>query len=130
MAFMIFCLDKANHLETRLANRPAHVEHLTKHESHLISAGPLLTYDGEAMIGSLLVVDFAAVPFIDSTAANTIESLAHKARRHGVEVYLTGTNHDVRRELAAHHIKSPLVHYAATVDDAIMRVRPAATPEP
>jgi SulP family sulfate permease len=69
----------------------------------------------------LLVVDFAAVPFIDSTAANTIESLAHKARRHGVEVYLTGTNHDVRRELFVHHIKSPLVHYAASVEDAVRK---------
>ena len=73
----------------------------------------------------LLVVDFAAVPFIDSTAANTIESLAHKARRHGVEVYLTGTNHDVRRELFAHHIKSPLVHYATSVDDAVRKGKAA-----
>jgi SulP family sulfate permease len=69
----------------------------------------------------LLVVDFTAVPFIDSTAANTIESLAHKARRHGVEVYLTGTNHDVRKELFAHGIKPPLVHYAARVEDAIAK---------
>ena len=58
MAFMIFCLDKPNHVDTRLANRPAHVEHLTNHESHLISAGPLLTDDGETMIGSLLAIDF------------------------------------------------------------------------
>ena len=71
----------------------------------------------------LLVVDFSAVPFIDSTAANTIESLAHKARRQGVEVYLTGTNHDVRRELLAHHIKSPLVHYAVRIEDAVAKAR-------
>lgn len=57
MAFMIYCLDKPNHVEVRLANRPAHVEHLTKHESQLLSAGPLLTPDGQTMIGSLLVLD-------------------------------------------------------------------------
>ena len=77
----------------------------------------------------MLVVDFSAVPFIDSTAANTIESLAHKARRHGVEVYLTGTNHDVGRELFAHHIKPPLVHYAASIEDAVKKGRTAMTPE-
>lgn len=58
MAFMIFCLDKPNHIETRLSNRPAHVEYLIKHEDHLISAGPLLDDNGETMIGSLLIVDF------------------------------------------------------------------------
>jgi uncharacterized protein YciI len=69
MAFMIYCLDKPNHVETRLANRPAHVEHLTRHESHLISAGPLLTDDGQTMIGSLLVVDFADRAAVDSFLA-------------------------------------------------------------
>lgn len=69
----------------------------------------------------LLVVDLSAVPFVDSTAANTIEGLAHKARRHKVEVYLAGTNHDVRTELFAHSIKPPLVHYAATVEDAVRK---------
>jgi SulP family sulfate permease len=69
----------------------------------------------------LLVVDFSAVPFLDSTAANTIESLAHKARRHGVDVYLTGTNHDVRKELFAHGIKPPMVHYEQSVESAVDR---------
>jgi sulfate permease, SulP family len=75
----------------------------------------------------LLVVDFSAVPFIDSTAANTIEGLAHKARRHAVEVYLAGTNHDVRRELHAHRIDPPLVHYAATIEEAVREGKDAAT---
>jgi uncharacterized protein YciI len=67
MAFMIYCLDKPNHLETRMANRPAHVEHLIAHESHLITGGPLL--DGDKMIGSLLVVDFATKGEVDSFLA-------------------------------------------------------------
>ncbi|CAN7635034.1 SulP family inorganic anion transporter [Rhizobium sp. LjRoot254] len=71
----------------------------------------------------LLVIDFTAVPFLDSTAANTIESLAHKARRHGVDVYLTGTNHEVRKDLFAHGIKPPLVHYAAHIEDAVAKAK-------
>ncbi|WP_133612052.1 YciI family protein [Dongia mobilis] len=67
MAFMIYCLDKPDHLEVRLANRPAHVEHLIAHESHLITGGPLL--DGEKMIGSLLVVDFATREEVDAFLA-------------------------------------------------------------
>ena len=38
----------------------------------------------------VLIIDFAGVTLIDSSAANMIEGLAAKARRHGVAVYLTG----------------------------------------
>ena len=69
----------------------------------------------------LLIIDLAAVPFLDSTAANTIESLAHKAGRRGVKVYLAGSNADVRAELHAHQIDPPLVHYAATVEEAVRK---------
>lgn len=67
MAFMIYCLDKPDHLETRMANRPAHVDHLIAHEAHLITGGPLL--EGEKMIGSLLVVDFATRAEVDTFLA-------------------------------------------------------------
>jgi len=58
MQFAIYCLDKEGHTQTRLDNRPAHVEHLKAHNDHLLLAGPLLSEDGNSMIGSLLVVDF------------------------------------------------------------------------
>lgn len=67
MAFMIYCLDKPDHLDTRLANRSAHLEHLIAHESQLITGGPLL--DGDKMIGSLLVLDFATRPEVDTFLA-------------------------------------------------------------
>ena len=38
----------------------------------------------------VLVIDFAGVTLVDSSAANMIEGLAAKARRQGVAVYLTG----------------------------------------
>jgi SulP family sulfate permease len=76
-----------------------------------------------------LVVDLGGVPFVDSTAANTLESLAHKAARRGVEVVLTSTTHDVRQELFAHGLKPPLVRYERSVETALSKLhrRPPAT---
>ncbi|MEZ5560257.1 MAG: SulP family inorganic anion transporter [Pseudomonadales bacterium] len=70
-----------------------------------------------------LIVDFSAVPFLDSTAANTIEGLARKAGRRNVRVYLTGTSHALRRDLFAHGIRPPLVRFAATIDTAVQKAR-------
>ncbi len=70
-----------------------------------------------------LIIDFAAVPFLDSTAANTLASLAQKSKERGVQVILTGTSHDVRRELFVHGIKPPLVHYEQTIEKAVRRAR-------
>jgi SulP family sulfate permease len=81
-----------------------------------------------------LVVDFTAVPFVDSTGAQTIESLARKAVGRDVGVYLTGTSSSVKRELAAHGIKPPLVRLAPTIERALQQIHkrePAlATPAP
>ncbi len=68
-----------------------------------------------------LILDLAAVPFIDSTAANTIEGLLTRARCHGVEVVLTGASADIRRELAAHGIAPPAVAVEPTVEAALAR---------
>ncbi len=55
-----------------------------------------------------LIVDLSAVPFLDATAANTLEGLARKSAKRGVHVVLTGANDEVsqravraRREAAA-----------------------------
>ena len=72
-----------------------------------------------------LVVDFSAVPFLDSTAANVIEGLAHKAARRKVRVYLAGTTRQQRKYLFAQGIKPPLVRYASRVEDAVRKARSA-----
>ena len=74
-----------------------------------------------------LVIDLAAVPFLDSTAANTIDGLARKAQRQGVAVILTGVSDSVRRDLANHKITAPLVAFEATIDAALTKVRGART---
>ncbi|WP_417769895.1 SulP family inorganic anion transporter [Stappia sp.] len=72
-----------------------------------------------------LVIDFAAVPFLDSTAAHSIESLAGKATRRGVAVILTGTAPEIRRQLAVQGLVAPLVTYAATLDEGLRHARAA-----
>jgi sulfate permease, SulP family len=70
-----------------------------------------------------LVIDFSAVPFVDATAAHTIEDLARQAARRDVRVILTGASPIVRHDLHAHGIAAPLVGYAATVDEALAGLR-------
>ena len=66
-----------------------------------------------------LVVDFAAVPFLDSTGANVMEGLAHKAEKRAVKLFVSGANPDVRRSLLTHGVRPPAVHFAATIEDAL-----------
>ncbi|HCS69845.1 MAG TPA: sodium-independent anion transporter [Rhodospirillaceae bacterium] len=70
-----------------------------------------------------LIIDLAAVPFLDSTAANTIDGLAKKAQRQGVAVILTGVSASVRRDLTNHEITPPLVTFETTIDAALAKVR-------
>ena len=91
-----------------------------------------LFFGATASIGSVLdriqdghralVVDFAAVPFLDSTGANMIEGLAHKARKRGVTLWLTGGGRDIRRTLLSHGLRKPGVRFAATVEDAVASI--------
>jgi SulP family sulfate permease len=79
--------------------------------------------EGMADRHRVLIVDFSAVPFLDSTAANTIRGLARKAQRRGVKVMLSGTDHAMRLELFAQEVKPPLVAYETSVDRALLAAR-------
>lgn len=74
-----------------------------------------------------LVIDFSAVPFIDSTAANTIEGLAHKAGRRGIRVVVTGASSQVRHDLTVHGLKPPLIGFAPSIDAAIQELQATLT---
>ena len=65
------------------------------------------------------VVDFAEVPFLDSTAAHAMDMLAHKLHRQGGRLYLTGTSPGVRRVLEAQGVAGADVTYAETVEAAV-----------
>ncbi|MCA1971541.1 MAG: SulP family inorganic anion transporter [Caenispirillum sp.] len=93
----------------------------------------VLFFGATASIGSVLdriqdthkalIVDFAGVPFLDSTGANMIEGLAHKAHQRGVALWFTGASRDTKRVFVTHGLKRPLVHYASTVEEALARVQ-------
>ncbi|WP_373489343.1 SulP family inorganic anion transporter [Blastomonas sp.] len=88
-----------------------------------------LFFGATASIGSVLdriqdshkalVIDFSAVPLLDSTGANMIEGLVHKADKRGVALWLTGASRDIQRVFVTHGLKKPLVHYAASIEDAL-----------
>lgn len=110
-------------------DRPAYHEEGADPDTVIYRISGAFFFGAAASIGSVLeriadthrrlIVDFAAVPFVDSTAAKTIEGLAQKAARRGVVVVLTGTSHDLRRALFAHGVKPPLVAYERSIDVAL-----------
>lgn len=71
----------------------------------------------------LIVIDFSEVTLVDSSAAHMIESLAHKAHRRGITVYLTGTTASLRRELLRQGARPPVARYATSVAAALESAR-------
>ena len=59
MHFVIYCLDKPDHASVRAENRPDHVAFLKASADKIVAAGPLLSDDGEGMVGSTLIMGFA-----------------------------------------------------------------------
>lgn len=70
MLFAIVCHDKKDHAHVRAENRPDHLEYLKGHADKAYAVGPMLTDDGEGMIGSLLIMDFTDKTAAEDFAAN------------------------------------------------------------
>ena len=66
------------------------------------------------------VLDFSAVPLLDSTAASTIESFVRKAERRHAAVHIAGAIPGVRRVLENHGVRAP---HVGTVADGIAAAR-------
>ncbi|HTB04342.1 MAG TPA: SulP family inorganic anion transporter [Bradyrhizobium sp.] len=80
------------------------------------------------------VVDFAAVPFLDSTAANAMSRVAAKAKRQNIRLFITGASPTVRRVLLTHGVIPPRARYRETIARAIADIRghreqPAVVPD-
>ena len=69
------------------------------------------------------VIDFAAVPLLDSTAANTIHRMAVKALRHGGRLFITGASPAVRRALLIHGVRPPLARFRDSIDRAVADIK-------
>ena len=101
----------------------------------------VLFFGASASIGPILdriqdhhramIIDFAAVPFLDSTGANMIEGLARKAAKRRVALWLTGASRDTRRVLRTHGLAEPGVRFAESVEEALgfLRARDGTPPE-
>jgi SulP family sulfate permease len=69
------------------------------------------------------VVDFSAVPFLDSTAANAMSRVAAKAKRQGIKLFITGARPSVRRALLTHGVRPPRARYRETIERAISDIK-------
>lgn len=69
MLYLIHAFDKADHLQVRMDNRPAHVEYLKSFGEKLQAAGPTLDA-AENMNGSLVILDLADLADAEAFAAN------------------------------------------------------------
>ena len=58
MLFAVMCIDRPGALETRMANRPAHLAWLDSRAGELVNAGAMLDLEGKPC-GSLLLIDVA-----------------------------------------------------------------------
>lgn len=69
------------------------------------------------------VIDFSAVPVIDSTAAAAIEGFVRKIKRHRAALYITGALPSIRRELMTHGVRPPYARFKTTLADGLESAR-------
>jgi SulP family sulfate permease len=69
------------------------------------------------------VIDFSAVPVLDSTGAATIEGFTRKACKQGAAVYISGATRPIRRILLTHGVRPPQVRFRKTLRDAVSTAR-------
>jgi SulP family sulfate permease len=72
------------------------------------------------------VVDFAAVPLLDSTAANAMGRVAAKASRQGIRLFITGASPTVRRALLTRGVSPPRARYRETIARAVADIKGSA----
>ena len=69
------------------------------------------------------MVDFAAVPFLDSAAANVMSRVATKAKRQGIRLFITGASPTLRRVLLTHGVSPPRAKYRETIARAMADIK-------
>ena len=74
MLFALIAIDKAGALETRLANRDAHLQYV-RDTGIVRQAGPFLDADG-GMCGSLLIIEATEIAEVEAWAESDPYALA------------------------------------------------------
>jgi SulP family sulfate permease len=85
------------------------------------SIGAVLDSISDTALG--FIIDLSDVPFIDSTAASTLHSLARKCGKKGVHLVIIGTSHDLREDLFKNGLKPPYVRYEPNLELATRHIR-------
>ena len=76
MLFVVYWRDQEDSQSIRLDNREAHLAYVDASDLEMVVAGPLLTPEGDGMIGSMLVVDADDRAQVDAFAASDPYRLA------------------------------------------------------
>ncbi len=69
------------------------------------------------------VLDFSAVPILDSTGAITIAGFVEKAGRGGTQILITGANSTVRRALLRHGVRRPIARFIGQLEEALSSIQ-------
>ncbi|MDA8231820.1 MAG: YciI family protein [Magnetospirillum sp.] len=67
--FAVHCKDRPGAQSVRADNRARHLAYLKANSDKVVMAGPVLDDDGQAMLGSLLVLDVAGRAELDAFLA-------------------------------------------------------------
>jgi uncharacterized protein len=67
--FTLTCLDKANSLDLRMAERPAHLAYLENFTNSVKLAGPLLHDTDNSPIGSHLILEMVSLAEVQAFAS-------------------------------------------------------------
>lgn len=68
--FLIHAIDKPDALETRMANRPDHLEWAGQSVDQIKMAGPVFADDGTTFAGSVFVIEMETLDDVKAWAAN------------------------------------------------------------
>ena len=85
------------------------------------SVGAVL--DNIAGTHKAFVVDFAAVPFLDSTAANAMNRVAIRAKNRGIRLFITGASQPVKRALLTHGARTTGAKFRETIARAVDEIK-------
>lgn len=69
MQYVVYCQDKPGAERLRLDTRPAHLTYLGGFAERIRLAGPLMSDDGEHMIGSLILIDLDSLEAAETFSA-------------------------------------------------------------
>ena len=76
MKYVLICEDKKDSLEVRLGNRDKHLAFIGELGDRVSLAGPMLSDDGESMVGSVLIIEADSMEDIQAVAASDPYALA------------------------------------------------------